>query len=146
MNVHISLPMLRQLPPAPLERDRARHTAAQPQRHDEPPIRGELLQPRHRHSIDTHGGDDPVVRRAVRIAERSVAEDDPYVLEARRCESRPGTGHDVVVHVDRGDLAAFTGQMREQARVVSRAGTQLHDPLTGFDLELFEHHRDDLRL
>jgi hypothetical protein len=80
------------------------------------------------------------------MAERAVGEEDLDVLGSGGGEAVPGAGDDVLVNIDRGDVAFVAYQVCEESRVLSRTGTEFEDALTGCRLELFEHHRDDRRL
>jgi hypothetical protein len=80
------------------------------------------------------------------VAERAVAVDDGHVARSGRGEAGAGASDDVGIEVDGGDLASVADQVREQAGVVAGASADLQDPLPRFDLQLFQHHRDDRRL
>jgi hypothetical protein len=75
------------------------------------------------------------------VTQSAVAVDDTDVAASCGVEGRSGTVHDVVVDVDRCDVAVHADEVREQTGVVSGAGADLQHPVARFDLKLFEHHR-----
>src|SRR5262249_19778178 len=57
-----------------------------------------------------------------------------------------GASDEIVVDVDGGDVPGFAGDGGHEGGVVAGASAELKDLVTGLDLELLQHHRDDLRL
>ncbi|OLS98473.1 hypothetical protein BJF90_09440 [Pseudonocardia sp. CNS-004] len=91
---------------------------------------------------DTHGR--PVELAAVAGAEGAVAGADVGGVTGAG-ERLAGPGGAVGVDVDGDDLTVRPGELDEQGGVVAGAGPDLQDPVTGVDVELVEHHRDDPR-
>lgn len=99
-----------------------------------------------RDTVGTDGGDDSVVVGRVGIPERTVAPQDCDVADAGGGQVRPCIGDEVVVDVDRCDVAEGSDQVAEQSGVVAGARTELEDVVARLDLELLEHQPDDARL
>ncbi|RPK88451.1 hypothetical protein EES47_14065 [Streptomyces sp. ADI98-12] len=129
-----------------LEGDRAGDAAAQAQRGEEPSAGGELVEPGVRDAVGADGGFDAVVRRVGGVAQGAVSENHVHVVDAGGGQSAAGSGHDVLVHVDRGDVALLADEVAEDSGVEAGAGAQLQDLLAGLDVELFQHHGDDVGL
>lgn len=124
-----------------VEGDRA-GLAAPPQRDDDAPALGELLPPGRGQIPGPSGDDDPVIGAAGLLAERTVTGDHSHVGVPGAGQPGPGILDRVRVDVDRGDRTAGSGQLAEQGGVVTGARTDLQDPVTGLDVELFQHHRN----
>jgi hypothetical protein len=115
------------------------------QRHLDDASFDELLKPGIGDDVGAGGDDDPVEGCAVSETRTAVGDDHASAVAASLQRSTRGAG-DLAVNVDGRHTPAFANELRQQCRVVARAGSDLEHPHPWLKTELLEHLGHDRRL